>query len=73
MTASRANASLRVEGEAVARARREPPADTRARARGRAIREVAQGGRSGAATWHRVRAGVFDWRWFLDPLDPGPV
>jgi proteasome accessory factor A len=59
--------------EAVARARREPPSDTRARARGRAIREVAQGGRSGAATWHRVRAGLFDWRWFRDPLDPGPA
>ena len=61
------------DADAVARALREPPADTRARARGRAIREIAQSGRSGAATWHRVRAGVFDWRWFRDPLDPGPA
>ncbi len=61
------------DADAVARALREPPADTRARARGRAIREVARRGGSGAATWHRVRAGIFDWRWFRDPLDPGPV
>jgi proteasome accessory factor A len=61
------------DADAVARARREPPADTRARARGRAIREAARAGRSGAATWHRVRAGLFDWRWFPDPLDPGPA
>lgn len=55
----------------VERARREPPDDTRARARGRAIREAARAGKGGAATWHRVRIGRFDWRWFLDPLDPG--
>jgi hypothetical protein len=61
------------DADAVARALREPPADTRARARGHAIREVVQAGGSGAATWHRVRAGAFDWRWFPDPLDPGPV
>ncbi len=55
--------------EQVARARREPPTDTRARARGHAILDAARLG-SGAATWHRVRVGRFGWRWFLDPLRP---
>jgi proteasome accessory factor A len=54
----------------VARARREPPADTRARGRGLAIREAARGSLGGAATWHRVRVGRFDWRWLADPLEP---
>jgi proteasome accessory factor A len=54
----------------VARARREPPGDTRARGRGRAIREAVSGALGGAATWHRVRVGRFDWRWLPDPLEP---
>lgn len=53
----------------VDRARREPPGDTRARARGLAIREAAHAAKGGAATWHRVRIGRFDWRWLPDPLD----
>jgi hypothetical protein len=61
-----------VSDEEVARARREPPADTRALARGRAIREAVRGAKGGGATWHRVRVGRFDWRWFLDPLEPAP-
>ena len=52
----------------VARARCEPPGDTRALPRGRAIREAAQRPRPGGATWHRVRLGPLDWRWFPDPL-----
>ncbi len=51
----------------VAAARTDPPADTRARARGQGIREAAALG-AGAATWHRVRVGWLDWRFFLDPL-----
>jgi hypothetical protein len=54
--------------DVVARARRDPPPDTRALPRGRAIREAAAGARSGGANWHRVRIGALDWRWFLDPL-----
>ncbi len=54
----------------VARARTRPPRDTRAAAREAAIREAAAQG--GAATWHRVRVGLFDWRFFRDPLDPTP-
>jgi proteasome accessory factor A len=57
-----------VADEAVARARREPPSDTRAAARGRAIREARERGLSGAASWHRVRAGLLLWRFFPDPL-----
>jgi hypothetical protein len=52
----------------VARARREAPADTRAGPRGRAIREARRRGRGGAATWHRVRLGALEWRFFPDPL-----
>jgi hypothetical protein len=59
-----------VDDAAVAWARREPPADTRAFARGRAIRDASRRARSGGATWHRVRVGVFGWRFFPDPLDP---
>jgi proteasome accessory factor A len=59
------------ERSAVHAARTSPPEDTRARARGRAIRDACVRRRSGAATWHRVRIGVFEWRWFPDPLDPG--
>jgi proteasome accessory factor A len=54
--------------EAVERALREPPPDTRAFPRGRAIRAAAESGRAGGASWHRVRIGALDWRWFLDPL-----
>jgi proteasome accessory factor A len=57
-----------VPEEAVARARREPPSDTRAGARGRAIREARARGLSGAASWQRVRAGLLGWRFFPDPL-----
>jgi proteasome accessory factor A len=55
----------------VERARREPPADTRAHGRGRAIREAHRRSLPGGATWHRVRLGALDWRWFPDPLRPG--
>jgi proteasome accessory factor A len=57
----------------VERARRDPPADTRAHGRGRAIREARRRSLSGGATWHRVRLGVLDWRWFPDPLQPEPA
>jgi proteasome accessory factor A len=60
-----------VDPDAVARARREPPPDTRAFGRGRAIREAALRRVKGGATWHRVRLGRFDWRFFPDPLEPG--
>jgi proteasome accessory factor A len=63
---------VRLADEAeVARARQEPPRDTRAHSRGRAIQEAHTRRLSGAATWHRVRTGVFGWRFFLDPLEPG--
>ena len=54
----------------VARARREPPADTRAAARGRAIRDAHARGVSGGVAWHRARIGPFAWRFFTDPLAP---
>ncbi|HVH04426.1 MAG TPA: proteasome accessory factor PafA2 family protein [Myxococcota bacterium] len=54
--------------DAVERARRDPPSDTRAFPRGRAIRAAAERGQGGGANWHRVRIGALDWRWFLDPL-----
>jgi proteasome accessory factor A len=53
----------------VAQARREPPHDTRAWGRGRAIRDACLRGRSGRATWHRVRIGLLGWYWFPDPLE----
>ncbi len=56
--------------EEVERALREPPADTRAHGRGRAIREARARSLSGGATWHRVRVGTCHWRWFTDPLAP---
>jgi hypothetical protein len=52
----------------VARARRDPPRDTRAALRARAIRDANRRGVSGGATWHRVRIGALDWRLFPDPL-----
>lgn len=54
----------------VERALFEPPADTRAAARGRAIREASRGRTGGAATWHRVRVGWRSWRIYADPLAP---
>ncbi len=48
-----------------------PPNDTRAWARGEAIRLAHQQARSGGAAWHRVRVGKWGWRWFRDPLDSG--
>jgi proteasome accessory factor A len=56
--------------EAVAHARREPPADTRAAARSRAIRDACARGLSGGVSWHRARLGPFGWRFFTDPLAP---
>jgi proteasome accessory factor A len=54
----------------VREARTEPPTDTRAWARGQAIKWAHAHTRSGGVAWHRVRLGKFDWRWFTDPLDP---
>ena len=54
----------------VAAARRDPPADTRAFARGREIRDACLAGRAGGATWHRSRVGLTRWRWFAEPLEP---
>jgi proteasome accessory factor A len=56
--------------EAIAKARREPPADTRAAARGRAIRDAHALRLSGGVSWHRARIGRFTWRFFTDPLSP---
>ena len=53
----------------VERARHEPPEDTRAWARGQAIKWAHAHALSGGAAWHRVRLGKFGWRWFVDPLD----
>jgi len=65
-----AGAVQRLASEAaVAGARREPPADTRAAARGRAIRDARARGVSGGVTWHRARIGLA-WRFFTDPLAP---
>lgn len=55
--------------ERVARARTAPPHDTRAWARGRAIKWAHAQAVSGRAAWHRVRIGKFQWRFFRDPLD----
>jgi hypothetical protein len=56
--------------EQVRKAQKEPPRDTRAWARGHAIKWAQAHARSGGVAWHRVRLGKFDWRWFGDPLDP---
>ncbi len=56
---------------AIERARPEPPADTRAWARGQAIKFACAHARDGGVAWHRVRLGKLDWRWLRDPLDPG--
>jgi hypothetical protein len=55
---------------AVALAATEPPEDTRAWARGQAIKWAHAHARNGGVAWHRVRLGKFDWRFFADPLDP---
>jgi hypothetical protein len=60
-----------VDDATVAEARREPPGDTRAHGRGLAIRAAVRSGRSGGATWHRVRIAPLEWRFFPDPLSPG--
>jgi len=60
-----------VERSQVDRALLRPPSDTRAYARGRAIREAHTRSVSGGATWHRVRLGWLDWRWYPDPLEAG--
>jgi proteasome accessory factor A len=57
-----------VDESAVARARLEPPRDTRAWARGEAIRTAHRQALSGGAAWHRVRIGKLGWRFFHDPL-----
>jgi Pup amidohydrolase len=68
----RTGRTLRISQPAqVAQARRTPPSDTRACARGEAIRFACEQALSGGAAWHRVRLGKFDWRFFHDPLDPG--
>jgi hypothetical protein len=58
------------EDAAVARARTEPPPDTRAWARGQAIKWACAHARDGGVAWHRVRLGKLDWRWLRDPLEP---
>lgn len=58
------------DASSVARARTEPPDDTRAWARGQAIQWAHTHALSGGAAWHRVRMGKLGWRWFTDPLDP---
>jgi proteasome accessory factor A len=56
--------------ERVERAYTEPPVDTRAWARGQAIKWAHARAISGGVAWHRVRVGKFGWRWLRDPLDP---
>ena len=55
----------------VLRARTEPPADTRAFARGQAIKFAHANAVSGRAAWDRVRVGKLGIRYLGDPLDPG--
>ena len=57
--------------EEVLRARTEPPADTRAFARGQAIKFAHANAVSGRAAWDRVRVGKLGFRYMGDPLDPG--
>jgi proteasome accessory factor A len=56
--------------EQVRRARTEPPRDTRAWARGEAIKWAHAHASPGHAAWHRVRVGKLGWRLLSDPLDP---
>ncbi|MGH2899109.1 MAG: proteasome accessory factor PafA2 family protein, partial [Solirubrobacteraceae bacterium] len=55
----------------VERARTEPPADTRAFARGQAIKFAHANAVSGRAAWDRVRVGKLGHRRLRDPLDNG--
>lgn len=55
----------------VALARTEPPADTRAFARGQAIKFAHANAVSGRAAWDRVRVGKLGYRYLGDPLDNG--
>ena len=68
---SRGEVRRLTDPDAVELAMTEPPGDTRAWARGQAIKRAHAHARSGGVAWHRVRLGKFDWRWFPDPLDPG--
>jgi proteasome accessory factor A len=52
-------------------ARTEPPADTRAFARGQAIKFAHANAVSGRAAWDRVRVGKLGYRYMGDPLDSG--
>ncbi|MFQ5513528.1 MAG: proteasome accessory factor PafA2 family protein [Myxococcota bacterium] len=54
----------------VAEALTSPPPDTRAWARGQAIKWAHAHALSGTVAWHRVRLGKLGWRWLYDPLDP---
>lgn len=55
----------------VERARSEPPADTRAFARGQAIKFAHANAVSGRAAWDRVRVGKLGRKVLRDPLDNG--
>ncbi len=57
--------------EEVARARTEPPVDTRAFARGQAIKFAHANAVSGRAAWDRVRVGKLGRQKLRDPLDSG--
>jgi proteasome accessory factor A len=56
--------------DAVRAARSEPPPDTRAWARGQAIRWAHAHAEPGSAAWDRVRLAKRGMRRFADPLDP---
>jgi proteasome accessory factor A len=56
--------------DAVRAARSEPPADTRAWARGQAIKWASAHAEPGSASWDRVRLGKRGTRALGDPLDP---
>jgi proteasome accessory factor A len=55
----------------VTRARTEPPSDTRAFARGQAIKFAHANAVSGRAAWDRVRVGKLGHKYLRDPLDNG--
>ena len=56
--------------EQVERARTEPPSDTRAFARGQAIKFAHANAVSGRAAWDRVRVGKLGHKYLRDPLRP---
>ena len=58
-------------GTLVERARTDPPADTRAFARGQAIKFAHANALSGRAAWDRVRVGKLGRKNLRDPLDNG--